>query len=62
MKVERRIRYEGAPALGEIRAMGQGDVIWVHANAESRADWPRYVDAIAAAVSRGAEVRRRWGM
>jgi len=60
--VQRRITYSDAPALGDVRTMGEGDVIWLHANVETRKDWSRYVDAIGAAISRGAEVRRRWGL
>lgn len=46
-----------AHALGDVRALGAGDTVLVHDGAHKRKDWPRYVDAIAAAVSRGAEVR-----
>ncbi|MQS39594.1 hypothetical protein FFZ77_29635 [Streptomyces katsurahamanus] len=60
--MDRRITYAHAPALGDVRAMSTGDTVWVHANADQRRDWARYVDAIATAVSRGAEVRRRWGL
>ncbi|QPB09792.1 hypothetical protein CPT_Shady_031 [Streptomyces phage Shady] len=60
--MERRITYANAPALGDVRNMGEGDTLWLHANVNQRADWSRYADAIACAVSRGAEVRRRWGL
>jgi len=60
--LERRITVQSAPALGDIRAMGEGDTIWLHANVETRKDWGRYADAIQVAVTRGAEVRRRWGL
>lgn len=56
--MERRISCANAPAIGDIRTMGEGDVIWLHANVESRKDWPRYADALITAVTRGAEVRR----
>lgn len=46
-----------APALGDIRSLGAGDTVWAQSDARERKDWPRYVDAIAAAVSRGADVR-----
>jgi hypothetical protein len=46
-----------APAMGDIRAMGEGDALWLSADARQRKDWGRYTDAIAQAVSRGAEVR-----
>lgn len=60
--MEKRITYSTAPPLGDVRAMGAGDTLWIHANAEQRKDWARFADAIACAVSRGCEVRRRWGM
>jgi hypothetical protein len=46
-----------APAMGDIRMMGQGDVIWLYPDVEDRKDWGRYLDAFAAAITRGAEVR-----
>jgi hypothetical protein len=60
--MECRITCAHAPAIGGVRTMGQGDTIWLHANVEARKDWSRYADAIAQAVTRGAEVRRRWGL
>lgn len=47
-----------APALGDVRAMAAGDRIILRPDAPSRADWPRYVDAIGVAITRGAEVRQ----
>lgn len=47
-----------APALGDIRALGAGDAIVLRPEAVQRKDWGRYADAIAAAVSRGAEVHQ----
>jgi hypothetical protein len=55
-----KITYENAPALGDLRALSEGDTVWLTANARQRKDWPRYADALAVAVTRGAEVRRRW--
>jgi hypothetical protein len=49
-------RYYG-PALGDVRALGAGDTVRLLNEARKRPDWSRYVDAIAHAVSRGAEVR-----
>lgn len=46
-----------ASALGDVRALGEGDTVLLSAGARRRPDWSRYVEAIAAAVSRGAEVR-----
>lgn len=58
--MDRRMTCANAPAIGDIRIMGRGDTIWLHANVEQRKDWGRYADAIAQALARGAEVRRRW--
>jgi len=46
-----------APALGDLRALGPGDIAWLYAGVEQRADWSRYLDALANAVTRGADVR-----
>lgn len=56
----RRISEHVAPAIGDIRLMGRGDVIVLTETAERRRDWARYVDAISCAVTRGAEVIREW--
>jgi hypothetical protein len=56
--VIRHIRSDYAPALGDLRIMGLGDIIVVRNDAFLRRDWPRYLEAIAAAVARGAEVQR----
>jgi hypothetical protein len=45
-----------APALGDIRALGLGDVVYVDYDARQRKDWGRLVEALAAAVSKGASV------
>lgn len=52
-----RIAREKAPPLGDIRSMQRGDVVVLVDGVTERRDWPRYADAIIAAVSRGAEVR-----
>lgn len=52
-----RIMAQHAPALGDLRNAGEGDTIWVMPFARQRKDWGRYQDAIAQAVSRGADVR-----
>lgn len=49
-----------APAQGDLRLVGKGDVISIHASAEKRQDWAGYIAAITSAVWRGAEVRRKW--
>ena len=54
----RHIRHDYAPALGDLRVMGLGDVIVIRPDATKRRDWPRYQDAIAGAVARGAEVHQ----
>jgi hypothetical protein len=56
--VIRHIRSDYAPALGDLRVMGLGDVIVIRRDASQRRDWPRYLEAITAAVARGAEVQR----
>ncbi|WP_330478660.1 hypothetical protein OG301_26645 [Streptomyces platensis] len=54
----RVIRSDYAPALGDLRVMGLGDVIVIQPGAAQRKDWSRYQDAIGGAVSRGAEVHQ----
>lgn len=44
-------------ALGDIRRLGAGDTIWLRPAVRERADWLRIVDALAAALARGAEIR-----
>lgn len=44
---------QAAPALGDLRSAG---VVFIKKGSETRKDWPRYVEAIAAAVSKGADV------
>lgn len=56
----RAISKDYSPALGDLRACGAGDVIWVQPSARERRDWARIVSAIADAVSRGAGVQ--WGV
>lgn len=46
-----------APALGDIRTMGQGDTVWLAEGVEDREDWGRYLDALATATTRGVDVR-----
>lgn len=54
----RTIQPDYAPALGDVRVMGRGDVIVIRDGAKDRKDWGRYQDAIGQAVARGAEVLR----
>lgn len=58
--MQRRLTAINGPPLGDIRTMGRGDTLWLDAEVEKRKDWGHYADAITAAVSRGAEIRRRW--
>jgi hypothetical protein len=51
------LSLEAAPALGDIRTMGEGDTLWLSPGVEGRKDWGRYLDAAAAATTRGADVR-----
>jgi len=53
----RSVSASSAPALGDVRAMGEGDTVVLGDGAVQRRDWPRYAEAIMAAVSKGAEVR-----
>ncbi|MGW2515018.1 hypothetical protein ACWC0A_37750 [Streptomyces scopuliridis] len=46
-----------APAIGDIRAAGAGDVICIRPAATSRRDFPRYWEAVGVALVRGAVVR-----
>ncbi|QPB09570.1 hypothetical protein CPT_Sycamore_030 [Streptomyces phage Sycamore] len=55
--MERRMTPDAAPALGDIRAMGTGDTVWLSPGVDGRNDWGRYLDALSSAVTRGAEVR-----
>lgn len=56
-----RITKSTAPALGDLRRLGVGNVIVIGAGATSRPDWGRYENAIGAAVTRGAEIRQERG-
>lgn len=47
-----------APALGDIRMMGEKDVIAVRADATARHDWARYWEAIGVAFHNGAKLIR----
>ncbi|OKI71402.1 hypothetical protein AMK15_01885 [Streptomyces sp. MJM1172] len=57
MLMERYVSYTSSPALGDIRRMGEGDTIALTDATRERKDWGRIVDALSAAVSRGAGVR-----
>jgi hypothetical protein len=52
------ISKDAAPALGDVRALGQGDALVLTPDAIMRKDWGRYQDAIGAAVARGVEVHQ----
>lgn len=54
------ISKDYCPGLGDLRACGAGDVIYVEPGARERKDWGRVVSAIADAISRGAGVE--WGV
>lgn len=55
--MDRRIGNLVAPALGDVRSMGEGDTVWLTPEAPQRKDWPRYTDALMVALTRGADVR-----
>lgn len=44
------------PAMGDIRALGKGDMLFIYAEARERADWSRVSDAVRQAMSRGCGV------
>lgn len=46
--------------MGDIRMMERPQILWLAADATERRDWPRYVDAIGCAITRGIEVRQLW--
>jgi hypothetical protein len=52
-----RLGRDSGPALGDIRALGPGDAVWLSAGVQQRPDWGRYLDALSGAITRGAEVR-----
>lgn len=45
-----------APALGDIRQAGPGDLIYIRPAATSRKDFPKYWEASGVALTRGALV------
>lgn len=51
------ISKDTATAMGDLRNAEPGSVILIRHDARERKDWPRYLDAITSAVSRGADVR-----
>lgn len=53
------ISLGSAPALGDVRLAKRGDVIVIVEGATARRDWGRYLDAISAAITRGATVGTR---
>jgi hypothetical protein len=51
------VSADSAPALGDVRTLGEGSTIYLRPDVKSRKDWGRYQDAIAQAVGRGVDVR-----
>lgn len=45
-----------APALGDIRAAGPGDWIYLHRDAVKRSDFPKVWESIGVALVRGARL------
>lgn len=45
-----------APALGDVRDAGPGDLIYIRPAATSRRDWAKYWEAAGVAMARGAQV------
>lgn len=50
------IDVANAPALGDVRDAGPGDLIYVLPDATSRKDFPKYWEAAGVALARGAQV------
>jgi hypothetical protein len=51
------IGFGSALALGDVRQLGEGDIVFLHCSAIERPDYARYWDALGAAWARGAEIR-----
>lgn len=45
-----------APALGDVRSAGPGDLVYILPDATTRKDFPKYWEAVGVALSRGAQV------
>jgi hypothetical protein len=45
-----------APALGDVRSAGPGDLVYILPDATSRKDFPKYWEAAGTALARGAQV------
>ncbi|MEU3729962.1 hypothetical protein AB0E81_11215 [Streptomyces sp. NPDC033538] len=45
-----------APALGDVRSAGPGDLVYILPDATSRKDFSKYWEAAGVALSRGAQV------
>lgn len=56
------ITKANAPALGDVRQMGQGQAVLIGEDATERPDWARYLDAIGSAITNGAEVHQAANM
>ncbi|MEV0445466.1 hypothetical protein AB0I84_08095 [Streptomyces spectabilis] len=56
--MELTLSRDQAPPLGDIRALGEGDALWLKPGWQSREDWTRYLVAAAQAMGRGAQVRQ----
>lgn len=52
-----RLTLRAVPALGDVRRAAHGDVLWLVPGVTQRRDWSRYAEALAQAITRGAEVR-----
>lgn len=45
------------PAAGDVRECGEGTAFVIEKAVREDRDWPRFADAVAHAMSRGADVR-----
>ncbi|RCG16967.1 hypothetical protein DQ392_17975 [Streptomyces reniochalinae] len=55
--MDKAVKAGNAPAMGDVRQMGEGDTVWLEPAIRESKDWCRYVDAVRHAVNRGADVR-----
>ncbi|MER7922144.1 hypothetical protein ABTY96_03235 [Streptomyces sp. NPDC096057] len=50
------IESANAPALGDVRSAGPGDLIYIRPDATTRRDFPKFWEAAGVAFARGAQV------
>jgi hypothetical protein len=55
--MDKVVKAGSVPAMGDVRALGDGDTVWLEPAIREGKEWSRYVDAVRHAVTRGADVR-----